>query len=64
MEPIEFSLDEGETEYLLQENAPKKESRAGEILLAILMLAALAGIAWLFREGIWELSKIIYKNLF
>jgi len=64
MEPIEFSLDEGETEYLLQENAPKKESRAGEILLAILMLAALAGIAWLFREGIWELSKIISKNLF
>ena len=64
MDPIEFTLDEGETEYLLQENAPEKKSRAGEVLLAILLLAALAGIAWLFREGIWELTKIIYKNLF
>ena len=60
---VEFTFDEGETEYVLQQQAGEQKSRAGEVIVAILLLAALAGIAYATYLGIRELIPLIHQNI-
>lgn len=65
IDPIEFTLEEKEKEYVLQENAPKSGSNLISILVFLLILAALAAaIIFGLKPGTEELTKIINKNFF
>lgn len=65
IEPIEFTLDANENEYILQQNAPKGGSRLLEVIAFILLLGALAALLiFAFKPGIEELTKLINKNIF
>ena len=65
-EPIEFTLEEGEKEYVLQENAPKGGgSSIMGIVVGLLIIAALAALViFALKPGTEELTKIINKNFF
>lgn len=60
---VEFTFEEGETEYVLQQQAAEQKSRAAEVLVAILLLAALAGIGYATYLGIKELVPLIHQNI-
>ena len=65
IEPIEFTLEEGELEYVLQENAPKSGGSIIGFLVFLLILAALAALViFALKPGTEELTKIINKNFF
>ena len=64
-DPIEFTLEKGEREYVLQENAPKGGNSLISILVGLLVLAALAALViFALKPGTEELTKIINKNFF
>lgn len=65
IEPIEFTLEDEEKEYVLQENAPKSGGSMIGFLVGLLILAALAaGVIFGLKPGVEELTKIINKNFF
>ena len=65
LEPIEFTLEEGEKEYVLQQNAPESGSNLISILVFLLILAALAALViFALKPGTEELTKLINKNIF
>ena len=60
--PIELTLESEERNYVLQQNAPKQGSRLVEIIIALLLIAALAAlVAFALKPGIDELTRIINK---
>ena len=62
---VEFTLEDNENEYVLQQNMAKKGSRMKEIIAAILLVAALIALLILvFKPAIDELSTYINKNIF
>ena len=65
IEPIEFTLEANEKEYVLQENAPKSGSSLFSIIVFLLILAArAAAVIFGLKPGTEELTKIINKNFF
>ena len=62
-EEVEFTLEEGENEYVLQQRGPEGGGSNGSWLVALLIIAALAGIAYACYLGIDELKPLIYKNI-
>ena len=60
---VEFTLEEGENEYVLQQRGPEGGGNNGSWLVALLIIAALAGIAYACYLGIDELKPLIYKNI-
>ena len=65
IDPIEFTLEAEEKEYVLQENAPKSGGSIIGFLVFLLILAALAALViFALKPGTEELTKIINKNFF
>ena len=66
IEPIDFTLENNENEYVLQENAPKKGGfNLMNLIVALLILAALAALViFALKPGTEELTRIINKNFF
>lgn len=64
-DPIEFTLEPQENDYLLQENAVKKRNIWVEILLFLLMLIILALLLiYVFRPGANFLTHLIQQSIF
>ena len=65
IEPIEFTLEENEKDYVLEEKAPKSSLNLMSLLVFLLILAAIAAaIIFGLKPGTEELTKIINKNFF
>ena len=65
IDPIEFTLEAEEKEYVLQENAPKSGGSIVGFLVFLLILAALAALViFALKPGTEELIKNINKNFF
>ena len=62
---VQFTLQETENDYVLQQNAPRQGSRLREIIMFLLLLASLLLLLiFVFQPGIEELTKVINKNIF